>query len=77
MGSMKRRGPPSTRWKRAAPSALASIRCWRWGVIPVLLGSLADEHRLSAQAIGLAAMAELLTMGVVTGLPAWCSNQRA
>ena len=38
------------------------------GVIPVLLGSLADEHRLSAQAIGLAAMAELLTMGVVTGL---------
>ncbi len=38
------------------------------GVIPVLLGSLVDEHRLSAPDIGLAAMAELLTMGVVTGL---------
>jgi DHA1 family inner membrane transport protein len=38
------------------------------GVIPVLLGALADEHRLSAAGIGLAAMAELLSMGVVTGL---------
>jgi DHA1 family inner membrane transport protein len=38
------------------------------GVIPVLLGALADEHRLGAAGIGLAAMAELLTMGVVTGL---------
>ncbi len=38
------------------------------GVLPVLLGSLADEHRLGAADIGLAAMAELLSMGVVTGL---------
>jgi hypothetical protein len=38
------------------------------GVVPVLLGALVDEHRLSAPDIGLAAMAELLTMGVVTGL---------
>jgi len=38
------------------------------GVLPVLLGSLVDEHRMSAPDIGLAAMLELLTMGVVTGL---------
>jgi hypothetical protein len=38
------------------------------GVLPVLLGSLVDEHRMSAPYIGLAAMLELLTMGVVTGL---------
>ena len=38
------------------------------GVLPVLLGSLVDEHRMSAPFIGLAAMLELLTMGVVTGL---------
>jgi len=38
------------------------------GVLPVLLGSLVDEHRISAPDIGLAAMLELLTMGVVTGL---------
>ena len=38
------------------------------GVAPVLLGALQDEHRLSAAGIGLTAMLELLSMGVVTGL---------
>ena len=38
------------------------------GVLPVLLGSLADEHRMGAPDIGLAAMLELLAMGVTTGL---------
>ena len=38
------------------------------GVIPVLLGALADEHRLSAPDIGLVAMVEVLTMGVATAL---------
>ena len=38
------------------------------GVLPVLLGSLADERRLGEAGIGLAAMAELLSMGLVTGL---------
>jgi len=38
------------------------------GVQPVLLGSLVDEHRLSASGIGQAAMLELLAMGVATAL---------
>jgi hypothetical protein len=38
------------------------------GLFPVLLGALGDEHRLSVQGIGVAAMVELLAMGVVTGL---------
>ncbi len=39
------------------------------GVIPVLLGALVDEHRLSAPDIGLVIMVEVLTMGVATALP--------
>lgn len=38
------------------------------GVLPALLGALADEHRLTDSQIGLAAMLELLAMGVSTGL---------
>jgi len=38
------------------------------GVIPVLLGSLVDEHRISAPDIGLVVMAEVLAMGVATAL---------
>ncbi len=36
------------------------------GVMPVLLGALADEHRLSAAGIGLTAMTEALAMGLST-----------
>ena len=36
------------------------------GVLPVLLGALADEHRLSAAGIGQAATLELLAMGLST-----------
>ena len=36
------------------------------GVMPVLLGALADEHRLSAAGIGLTAMTETLAMGLST-----------
>ena len=36
------------------------------GVLPVLLGALAAEHRLTEQGIGLSAMIEVLTMGVAT-----------
>lgn len=36
------------------------------GVLPILLGTLADEHRLAAAGIGQAATTELLTMGLVT-----------
>jgi hypothetical protein len=38
------------------------------GVLPVVLGALQDEHRLSASGIGIAAMLELLSMGISTGL---------
>jgi predicted MFS family arabinose efflux permease len=34
----------------------------------VVLGALQDEHRLSASGIGIAAMLELLSMGISTGL---------
>ena len=36
------------------------------GILPILLGALADEHRLNASGIGLTAMAELLAMGLST-----------
>ena len=38
------------------------------GVLPIVLGALADVHRLTNSQIGLCAMVELLTMGVSTGL---------
>jgi MFS family permease len=38
------------------------------GIFPVLLGALADEHRLSASGIGLTATTETLCMGVCTGV---------
>jgi predicted MFS family arabinose efflux permease len=38
------------------------------GVIPVLLGSLVDEHRITDADIGLVVMAEVLSMGVATAL---------
>jgi hypothetical protein len=60
---------PSLRLPQAAAAiALGVIALDVVGVAPVLLGALQDEHRLSASGIGLAAMLELLSMGVVTGL---------
>jgi predicted MFS family arabinose efflux permease len=38
------------------------------GVLPVLLGGLAAEHRLTDQGIGLAATIEVLAMGIATAL---------
>lgn len=40
------------------------------GVVPVLLGDLARDHRLTAAGIGRTAMIELLTMGVTIALAA-------
>jgi DHA1 family inner membrane transport protein len=40
------------------------------GMAPLLLGGLAEEGRLTASQIGLAAMAEALAMGISTGLAA-------
>src|SRR5579862_2832920 len=38
------------------------------GLLGLLLSTLADEHRLAASGIGLAAMLEALSTGLVTGL---------
>jgi hypothetical protein len=38
------------------------------GLMPLLLSTLTEEHRLSASGIGLSAMLEALTTGLVTGL---------
>ena len=38
------------------------------GLMPLLLSTLSEEHRLSASGIGLSAMLEALTTGLVTGL---------
>jgi hypothetical protein len=38
------------------------------GVIPVLLGALVDEHRLTDPDIGLVATAEVLSMGIATAI---------
>jgi len=56
---------------RREASAIIAVGCnslMVLGVLPILLGALADAHRLSNAQIGLAAMAEILTMGVSTGL---------
>ena len=45
--STRRSGRRSARWRWPARSASGSTRCWCSGVFPVLLGALADEHRLS------------------------------
>src|SRR5579871_2545890 len=38
------------------------------GVVPVLLGAMADEHRLSDPDIGLVVTIEVLAMGITTAL---------
>jgi hypothetical protein len=61
-------GPSLTPAQAAGAIALGALALDVIGVAPVLLGALQDEHRLSAAGIGLAAMLELLSMGIVTGL---------
>jgi predicted MFS family arabinose efflux permease len=50
----------------AAALALGVIGLLLAGVLPALFGALADEHRLSASGIGLAATFEGLSMGLAT-----------
>jgi hypothetical protein len=59
-------GPPITGLQAAASIGVGVNSLMFAGVLPVMLGALADEHRLSASGIGLAAMTELLAMGVAT-----------
>jgi hypothetical protein len=61
-------GPPFTGSQAAAAIAVGVNSLLALGVIPILLGALVDEHRLTASGIGLAAMLELLAMGLTTGL---------
>jgi predicted MFS family arabinose efflux permease len=59
-------GPPITGLQAAASIGVGVNSLMFAGVLPVMLGALADEHRLSASGIGLTAMTELLAMGVAT-----------
>ncbi len=55
--------------KRAMAAGLASgsVALLMLGLQPLLLGTLADEHRLTDDQIGMAATIELLALGVTTG----------
>ena len=61
-------GGPLTGLQAAAAIAVGTNGLMVIGVMPVLLGALADAHRLTAAGIGQTAMIELLGMGVATGL---------
>ena len=61
-------GPAFGGLESGAAIALGVISLLIAGVLPIMLGALVDEHRLSASGIGLSVMFEALTMGVVTGL---------
>ena len=59
-------GPSITGLQAAATIGVGINSLMFAGVLPILLGALADEHRLNASGIGLTAMTELLAMGVST-----------
>ncbi|MDB5480376.1 MAG: transporter [Caulobacteraceae bacterium] len=59
-------GPSLTGLQAAATIGVGINSLLFAGVLPILLGALADEHRLSASGIGLTAMTEALAMGVAT-----------
>ena len=57
--------------------ALGSIALLVTGLMPLLLGALVAEHRLSAAGIGQTAMLELLSMGLTTALAGlWLKPER-
>lgn len=59
-------GPSITGLQAAATIGVGINSLMFAGVLPILLGALADEHRLSASGIGLTAMTEALAMGLAT-----------
>ena len=61
-------GPPLSPTQAGAAIALGVVSLLISGLLAMLLGALAEEHRLSAPGIGLAAMTEALTMAITTGL---------
>jgi hypothetical protein len=60
-------GPPFSPVEAGAAIALGVLALLVAGLMSLLLAALAEEHRLSASGIGLAAMAEALSTGLVTG----------
>jgi hypothetical protein len=61
-------GPPIKPDQAAAIIAMGSLALIMAGVMPVLLGTLADAGRLSAAGIGQCAMLEGLSMGLTAGI---------
>src|SRR5438309_1116879 len=61
-------GPPFSRTEAAAAIGLGLLALLIAGLMALLLAALSEEHRLSAQQIGLTAMLESLSIGVVTSL---------
>jgi predicted MFS family arabinose efflux permease len=62
------RGPAFTPLQSAAVIAVGINSLLVLGVLPVLLGALVDEGRLTNSELGLCAMVELIAMGVATAL---------
>jgi hypothetical protein len=60
-------GPPFTATEAAAAIALGLLALLIAGLMGLLLAALSEEGRLSASGIGLTAMLEALSTGVVTG----------
>ena len=60
-------GPALTGLQAGATIAVGINSLLFAGILPELLGALADEHRLSASGIGLTATTEALAMGLTTG----------
>ena len=61
-------GDPYTPGEMASAIALGVVALLIAGLLSLLLSALAEEHRLSASGIGVAAMLEALSTGLVTGL---------
>ncbi len=61
-------GPDLPLSEAAAALALGVVSLLLAGVLPAVLGALADEHRLSAAGIGLTATSEALAMGLSTAM---------
>jgi hypothetical protein len=61
-------GPAFTPLEATSVTAVGVNSLLVLGVLPALLGALADEHRLTDSQIGLSAMLELLAMGISTAL---------
>lgn len=70
-------GPAMPLGEAGAALGLGAIALLITGLMPLLLGALVSEHRLSASGIGQTAMLELLSMGLTTALAGlWLKPER-